>query len=65
MYGGPAMNPARVLAKIIAALHDDHGRITVPGFYDGVPELPPEIAAQWEGLNFDQDGFLGQVDLSI
>jgi acetylornithine deacetylase/succinyl-diaminopimelate desuccinylase-like protein len=64
MYGGPAMNPARVLAKIIAALHDDQGRITVPGFYDGVPELPPEIAAQWEGLNFDQDGFLGQVDLS-
>jgi acetylornithine deacetylase/succinyl-diaminopimelate desuccinylase-like protein len=64
MYGGPAMNPARVLAKIIAALHDDQGRITVPGFYDGVPELPSEIAAQWEGLNFDQDGFLGQVDLS-
>ena len=64
MYGGPAMNPARVLTKIIAALHDDQGRITVPGFYDGVPELPPEIAAQWEGLNFDQEGFLGQVDLS-
>ena len=64
MYGGPAMNPARVLTKIITALHDDRGRITVPGFYDGVPELPPEIAAQWEGLNFDQEGFLGQVDLS-
>jgi acetylornithine deacetylase/succinyl-diaminopimelate desuccinylase-like protein len=64
MYGGPAMNPARVLTKIIAALHDDQGCITVPGFYDGVPELPPEIAAQWEGLNFDQEGFLGQVDLS-
>ena len=64
MYGGPAMNPSRVLAKVIAALHDDQGRITVPGFYDGVPELPAEIAAQWEGLNFDQDGFLGQVDLS-
>ena len=64
MYGGPAMNPARVLAKIIAALHDEQGRITVPGFYDGVPELPPEIAAQWDGLNFDHDGFLGQVDLS-
>ena len=55
------MNPARVLAKIIAALHDAQGRITVPGFYDGVPELPPEIAAQWDGLNFDHDGFLGQV----
>ena len=64
MYGGVAMNPARVLAKIIAALHDDTGRITIPNFYDGVRELSPEIAAQWDGLKFDSDGFLAQVGLS-
>ncbi|SEP54954.1 M20/M25/M40 family metallo-hydrolase [Thalassovita taeanensis] len=64
MYGGIAMNPARVLAKIIAGLHDDTGRVTVPGFYDGVPELPADVAAQWQGLNFDADSFLGQVGLS-
>ena len=40
MYGGAAMNPIRVLSKVLASLHDDTGRITVPGFYDGVPELP-------------------------
>ena len=64
MYGGVAMNPARVLAKIIASLHDDTGRITVPGFYDGVPELPDDIQAQWQGLAFDHATFLGDVGLS-
>jgi acetylornithine deacetylase/succinyl-diaminopimelate desuccinylase-like protein len=63
MYGGPAINPIRVLSKIIASLHDDTGRITVPGFYDGVPDMAPEILAQWEGLGFDAPGFLGEVDL--
>ena len=64
MYGGVAMNPARVLAKVIEGLHDDSGRITVPGFYDGVPELPSDVAAQWQGLNFDDGHFLGEVGLS-
>jgi len=63
MYGGPAMNPIRVLSRIIAGLHDDTGRVTVPGFYDGVPELSPEIAAQWEALGFDHAAFLGDVGL--
>ena len=64
MYGGVSMNPARVLSKVIASLHDDTGRITVPGFYDGVPELPDDIQAQWQGLAFDHDSFLGDVGLS-
>jgi len=63
MYGGIGMNPIRVLARIIAALHDSTGRITVPGFYDGVPELSPELAAQWDGLGFDEGAFLGEVGL--
>lgn len=64
MYGGAAINPIRVLSRIIANLHDDQGRITVPGFYDGVPELPEDIRAQWDGLNFDHAGFLRGVDLN-
>ncbi|MBD3678156.1 MAG: M20/M25/M40 family metallo-hydrolase [Rhodobacteraceae bacterium] len=64
MYGGAAINPVRVLARIIAGLHDDTGRITVPGFYDGVAETPDEIRAQWEALGFDADGFLADVGLS-
>ncbi|MFG5380203.1 M20/M25/M40 family metallo-hydrolase [Yoonia sp. R2-816] len=64
MYGGLAMNPARVLARIIASLHDDTGRITVPDFYDGVPELSNELAAVWDDLKFDEKHFLGEVGLS-
>ena len=63
MYGGLAANPIRILARIIASLHDDAGRVTVPGFYDGVTELPDEVRAQWEGLGFDPAAFLGAVGL--
>ena len=64
MYGGAAINPIRVLARVIASLHDESGRITVPGFYDGVDELPETVRAQWEGLEFDASGFLEAADLS-
>ncbi len=64
MYGGIAMNPIRVLSGIIAGLHDETGRITIPGFYDGVPELSDELEAQWQGLSFDHATFLSDVGLS-
>ncbi len=64
LFGGAAINPARVLARIIARLHDDTGRITVPGFYEGVPELAPQIKAQWQALGFDEQAFLAEVGLS-
>ncbi len=44
-----------------ADLHDDQGRVTLPGFYDGVAELPDDIAAQWRALPFDANAFLGDV----
>jgi acetylornithine deacetylase/succinyl-diaminopimelate desuccinylase-like protein len=65
MFGGPAINPIRVLSRIIADLHDDHGRVMLPGFYDGVTELPQEIAAQWRSLPFSEAAFLGDVGLSV
>jgi len=64
MYGGAAINPIRVLAKIVASLHDDTGRIAIPGFYDGVPEISDELRAQWERLGFDPSKFLGDVGLT-
>ncbi|SIN95683.1 dipeptidase [Vannielia litorea] len=64
MYGGAAMNPIRVLTRILAALHDDEGRITVPGFYDGVPEIGDNLKKSWQALGFDEKKFLGEVGLS-
>ncbi len=65
MFGGPAVNPIHVLARVIAGLHDEDGRIALPGFYDDVPELPPEIKAQWAALDFSEAAFLGEVGLSV
>lgn len=63
MYGGIAMNPARVLSRILAGLHDAQGRVQVPGFYDGIPEISDEVRRQWEGLGFSDAEFLGAVGL--
>jgi acetylornithine deacetylase/succinyl-diaminopimelate desuccinylase-like protein len=63
LFGGAAQNPVRVLAKILADIHDDNGKVTIPGFYDGVSELPPDILADLKALNLTADQFLGQVGL--
>ncbi len=39
VYGGAVANPINVLAKMIASLHDENNRITIPGFYDRVIEV--------------------------
>ena len=65
IYGGPAQNPIRVLCELVAGLHDDNGRITIPDFYDDVREPSAEQRAAWRALGFDKDGFLGEVGLSV
>lgn len=64
MYGGPAANPVRMLAKILADIHDETGKVTIPGFYDGVEETPSQVLQSWESLGTDADNFLGPVGLS-
>jgi acetylornithine deacetylase/succinyl-diaminopimelate desuccinylase-like protein len=65
LFGGAAQNPIRVLSKALAAIHDGDGRVTIPGFYDGVPELPADIKADLAALNLTPEEFLGQVGLKI
>lgn len=65
MYGGAARNPIHVLTSILAEMHDGDGRVTLPGFYDGVPELPSTIRQQWTELDFDDAAFLQKVGLSV
>ncbi len=48
LFGGAVANPANVLARLLASLVDERGRITIPGFYDDVRELTP---AEREAFN--------------
>src|SRR6201985_308633 len=65
IFGGGAQNPIRVLTRILGGIHDENGHITIPGFYDGVKDLPSDIRAQWEKLNLTPDVFLKPIGLSI
>ncbi len=56
-YGGAVVNPANVLARIVASLHDERGRIAVEGFYDDVVDWDEETRAAIEALPFDEEGF--------
>lgn len=64
-YGSAAANPNRILARILSDLHDENGRVTLRGFYDGVPELPEALRLQWDSLNFSAKSFLGAIGLSV
>ena len=48
----------RIWEKIMAGLHDDQGRVTLPGFYDGVAEPSDAMKSQWAGLGFSEQAFL-------
>lgn len=63
MYGGSAQNPNHIVADVIAGLHDANGKVTLPGFYDGVIEMPENVKELWETLGFSVEEFLGDVGL--
>ena len=60
-HGGAVANPLHAMARLIASLHDDSGRVAVDGFYDAVRELSPDERAAIAGLPFDDAGYLAQV----
>ena len=63
VFGGAAQNPIRLLAKILGTMWDNKGRVTIPGFYDGVKELPPDIKADLKGLDLTPEKLLGPIGL--
>ncbi len=60
-YGGSVANPAEALARIIAGLKDERGRVTVPGFYDRVRDLEEHEREQWRSLPFDEAAYTREL----
>ena len=61
MWGGTVPNAARLVSELAAALHDQHGRVTIPGFYDRVAELSDEERASLSAIPFDEASFRAQA----
>jgi acetylornithine deacetylase/succinyl-diaminopimelate desuccinylase-like protein len=57
-FGGAVPNPATAAARLVAALHDEHARVAIPGFYDGVVELTDRERELFAELPFDEQRWL-------
>ncbi|MBI1348343.1 dipeptidase [bacterium] len=67
VFGGSVANPVNMLCRLVAQLHDDQGRVQIPGFYDDVLELTPAEREQFAALPFDEAAYrqeLGVKELS-
>ena len=58
LFGGAVPNPAHHLARLVADLHDDEGRVTLPGFYDRVRPLTEAEAASLAAVPFDEEAWM-------
>lgn len=61
LFGGTVPNPINELAKIIAQLHDDDGKVAIPGFYDDVIALSDEEREQFAELPFDEAAYTSET----
>jgi acetylornithine deacetylase/succinyl-diaminopimelate desuccinylase-like protein len=64
MYGGAVGNPINVLCDMIASLHDEKGRVTIPGFYEKVLELTKEERAAMAKAPFDLTNYKKALDIA-
>ncbi|MDQ3413312.1 MAG: dipeptidase [Chloroflexota bacterium] len=59
-FGAIVPNAARELAKLLATLHDDQGRVAIAGFYDEVGDLTKEDRAEIAAVPIDEKTLLAQ-----
>jgi len=64
VYGGAVANPINVLSRMIASLHDENGRITIPGFYDQVVELSSSDREAMNKAPFNIDKYKKELDIN-
>ena len=62
-FGGAVANPANVLCKMIASLHDENNHITIPHFYDDVVEISAEERAEMAKRPFNIDDYKAYLDI--
>ena len=60
LFGGAVLNPTHLLSRLVAALHDTDGRVTLPGFYDDVRPLTPAEEESLRALPFDEEEWMQQ-----
>ncbi|WP_248722054.1 dipeptidase [Seonamhaeicola sp. ML3] len=63
LYGGAVANPINILTKMIASLHDNNNRITIPGFYDKVEELSSEERAEMAKAPFSLQDYQDALNI--
>ncbi len=60
-YGGAVANAATTLARMVATLHDDRGRVAVPGFYDRVLDWDGDVRDRVRELPFRETAFFEEA----
>jgi acetylornithine deacetylase/succinyl-diaminopimelate desuccinylase-like protein len=55
MAGGVVRNPLNALTAMVGRLHDERGRVQIPGFYDDVLEIAEDERAEWDKLGPEED----------
>ncbi len=63
LYGGAVANPINILAKMIASLHDENNRVTIPGFYSKVEELSAGEREQFKKIPFSLESYQNALDI--
>jgi len=63
LYGGCVANPINTLTKMIASLHDENNRITIPGFYDKVVELSDEERQEMAKAPFSHEAYCKALNI--
>ena len=64
VYGGAVANPITMLAKMIAACHDENNHITIPGFYDDIIESTTEERAKMAKAPFNETEYKADLGVS-
>jgi acetylornithine deacetylase/succinyl-diaminopimelate desuccinylase-like protein len=64
IYGGSVANPASGIARLISSLHDDQGKVQIPGFYRDVLPLSDAERKQFRDLGFNEDEFRAELGIA-